>query len=81
MTTTELSTSIPTDTASPDMEIRLMVMPEKYISRIAKIRLIGMLQMVMIVGLILLRKRNSTMTAKIAPHSRLFRMEETIRCM
>ena len=50
MTTTELSTSIPTATARPDSEIILMVTPEKYISTTAKTTLMGMEHRVMTVG-------------------------------
>ena len=67
ITTMELSTSIPTATASPEREIRLMVTPEKYIRTMAKVKLMGMLRRVMKVGLISLRKSKSTRIAKIAP--------------
>ena len=56
-----------------------MVTPEKYISTMAKITLMGMAQRVMKVGRKSFRKRNSTITAKTAPSSRLLRMVSTIR--
>ena len=51
-TTTELSTSIPTPTASPDSEIILRVTPLKYISTRAKITLIGIESATIRVGFI-----------------------------
>ena len=71
MTTMELSTSIPTDTASPDREIRLMVTPEKYMSTSAKVKLMGMLSRVMKVGLRSLRKSKRTSMANSAPKPKL----------
>ena len=79
MTTTELSTSIPTATARPDREIMLMVTPEKYISTMANTTLSGIEQRVMKVGRISFRNRNSTSTANTAPSRRLLRMVLTIR--
>ena len=79
MTTTELSTSIPTDTARPLREIMLMVTPVKYISTMAKITLMGMEIRVMRVGRQSRRNRNSTTTENSAPHSRDERMVSTIR--
>ena len=79
MTTTELSTSIPTDTAKPDREIMLMVTPEKYISTMAKMTLVGMEIRVMRVGRQSRRKRNSTSTENNAPHKREERMVSTMR--
>ena len=79
MTTTELSTSIPTDTAKPLREIMLMVTPVKYISTTAKMTLTGMESSVMTVGRQSRRNRNSTTTENSAPHSRDERIVSTIR--
>ena len=79
MTTTELSTSIPTATARPDREIILMVTPVKYISTMAKITLMGMEQRVIKVGRRSRRNRNRIRIANTAPSRRLFRMVSTIR--
>ena len=78
MTTTELSTSIPTATARPLREIMLMVTPEKYISTMAKITLMGMAHRVMKVGRRSRRNRNRMRMANRAPSSRLRRMLFTI---
>ena len=79
MTTMELSTSIPTATARPDREIRLMVTPEKYMSTMAKVKLIGMLSRVMKVGLKSLRNSKSTRIANSAPYIRLSKIAWMIR--
>ena len=63
---------MPTPNASPASEIILSVTPEKYISAIANITLIGMDAATMSVGLILLKNMSSTITASTAPMSRLF---------
>ena len=81
MTTTELSTSIPTATARPLREIMLMVTPVKYISTTAKITLTGMDTSVMTVGRQSRRNRNSTTTENSAPHSRDDMIVSTIRYM
>ena len=81
ITTMELSTSIPTATARPDREIMFRVTPEKYISTIAKVMLIGMLRRVIKVGFISLRKRSRIKTANSAPQPRLCMMELIIRYM
>ena len=81
MTTTELSTSMPTATARPDREIMLMVTPLKYISTMAKITLTGMETRVITVGRQSRRNRNSTTTENSAPHSREDKMLFTIRWM
>ena len=65
MTTTELSTSIPTPMASPDSENMLRVMPLKYISTIANTTLTGIDTATMTVGL-MSRKNSSRMI--IADH-------------
>ena len=75
MTTTELSTSIPTATARPLSEIMLMVTPEKYISTTAKTRLMGMAQSVMTVGRRSRRNRYKISTENKAPQPREERME------
>jgi len=75
MTTTELSTSIPTATARPEREIILMVTPEKYISTTAKITLTGMEQRVMRVGRRSFRNRYRISTANRAPQPKEDRME------
>ena len=51
ITTTELSTSIPTPNARPDSEIIFSVTPLKYISTMANISEIGMLRAMITVGL------------------------------
>ena len=79
MTTIELSTSMPTATASPERDIMLIVIPEKYISTIANVILIGMLKSVMNVGLISRRKSSRMITANSAPYARLSRIEWMIR--
>ena len=58
-----------------------MLIPEKYISKIAKIILIGILHKVMIVGLMPLRKRNRIKIANSAPHNKLLSMELTTSLM
>ena len=78
MTTTELSTSMPTATARPLREIMLMVTPEKYISTMANITLMGMEQRVIKVGRRSRRNRNRIRTANTAPSKRLRRMLFTI---
>ena len=67
MTTMELSTSMPTDTARPDREIMLMVTPEKNMRTIVNTTLIGMETSVMKVGRTSRRKISRTRIAKIAP--------------
>ena len=79
ITTMELSTSIPTATARPESDIRLMVTPEKYMSTMAKVKLMGMLRRVMNVGLKSLKKRRSTIMAKRAPYIRLSKIACMIR--
>ena len=81
MTTTELSTSMPTATARPDREIMLMVTPEKYISTTAKITLMGMEHRVITVGRRSRRNRYRISTANSAPQPRDDRMELMIRYM
>lgn len=78
ITTMELSTSIPTDTASPDRDIMFTDTPVKYISAMANIKLMGMLHRVMTVGLQSRRNRNRIKTENTAPHRRLERMESRI---
>ena len=75
----ELSTNIPTATASPDREIMLRVTPEKYISIIANIMLTGMLKSVISVGFISLKNRSRTITANSAPYPRLSAMAPIMR--
>ena len=77
MTTIELSTSMPTATASPESEIILIVMPEKYISTTASTRLRGMLTATMKVGLMLRRKKNRMTIASAPPMSRFCSTEPT----
>ena len=79
MTTIELSTSMPTATASPESEIILIVMPEKYISTIANVILIGILKSVMKVGFMSRRNSSRITTAKSAPYARLSRIEWIIK--
>ena len=78
MTTTELSTSMPTATASPESEIMFSVTPEKYISTNANTTLIGIEQSVINVGRRSFRNRNRITMANTAPHSRLERIESVI---
>ena len=75
MTTTELSTSIPTATARPDREIMLMVTPQKYISTTANMTLTGMAAKVMAVGRRSRKNRYRINIANSAPQARLERME------
>ena len=75
MTTTELSTSMPTATARPDRDIMLMVTPQKYISTTAKITLTGMDTSVMTVGRRSRRNRYRMSMANSAPQPRLEKME------
>ena len=56
-----------------------MVTPEKYISTMAKITLMGMEHRVIKVGRRSRKNRYSTMMANRAPSSRLLRMVSTIR--
>ena len=56
-----------------------MVIPEKYISTIAKVRLMGMLNSVMNVGLKSLRNSKSTIIANSAPYIRLSNIAWMIR--
>ena len=70
MTTTELSTSIPTPTARPEREMTLREMPEKYISTTAVNREMGMEKATAAVGRMSLRKNNRITTASPAPSSR-----------
>ena len=79
MTTTELSTSMPTDTARPLREIMLMVTPVKYMSTTAKITLTGIDTSVMTVGRQSRRNKNSTTTENSAPHSSEEVMVSTMR--
>ena len=79
ITTTELSTSIPTPTARPESEIRFSVIPEKYINTIAKITLIGIEHAIITVGRMSLRKKSSIIIAKSPPQTRLLITESTIR--
>ena len=67
MTTMELSTSMPTDTARPESEIMFSVTPEKYMSTTANTTLMGMETRVMTVGRISRRNTRRTRIAKIAP--------------
>ena len=60
MTTTELSTSIPTAMDRPDREIMFKLMPEKYMSTTANNTDKGMAIRVMKVGRRSRRNRNST---------------------
>ena len=78
ITTTELSTSMPTATARPESEIMLSVTPEKYISTNANTTLMGIEQSVMNVGLRSRRNRKRMITANRAPHRRLERMESVM---
>ena len=71
MTTTELSTSIPTPSARPDRLRMFSVMPVKYISTMANSTLSGMLMATTSVGRRSLRKSASTMIASTAPSIRL----------
>ena len=71
MTTTELSTSIPTPSARPDRERMLKVMPVKYISTMANSTLNGILMATTMVGRRSFRKSASTMMASTAPSTRL----------
>ena len=81
MTTTELSTSIPTPSARPDSEIMFSVTPLKYISTMATITLKGMLKATTMVGFTSFRKKASTITASRAPQIRLLSTLFTISLM
>lgn len=70
---------MPTATASPESEIILIVMPEKYISTIANVILIGILKSVMKVGFMSRRNSSRITTAKSAPYARLSRIEWIIK--
>jgi len=70
MTTIELSTSIPTPSASPDNEITFSVIPVKYMSTTAKITLNGIEHAITIVGLISFKNNSKIKTARIAPINR-----------
>ncbi len=72
ITTTELSTSIPTPIASPESEIMLSEIPLKYIITIAKITLTGIEHATITVGFMSRRNRNSMIIAKAAPISRFW---------
>lgn len=77
MTTMELSTSIPTPTASPAMEMTLSVTPEKYISTMANVTLIGMDSATISVGLRSRRNSSRISTASAAPTARFSSTEPT----
>ena len=70
MTTTELSTSIPTPSARPDRDRILNVMPVKYIHTMANSTLSGILMATTMVGRRSFRNSASTMIARIAPSIR-----------
>ena len=67
ITTTELSTSIPTPTASPESEIIFIVTPLKYIRTIANTTESGIEKATIKVGLKSLRNSRSTIIANTAP--------------
>ena len=73
ITTTELSTSMPTPIARPESEIMLSEMPLKYIITIAKITLTGIEHATITVGFMSRKNRNSIIIAKTAPMSRFCR--------
>ena len=66
----ELSTSIPTPSARPAREIMFRFTFEKYISTIASIKLIGILNDTTRVGLKLFKNSSKMMTARTPPISR-----------
>ena len=78
ITTTELSTSIPTPNARPDSEIIFSVTPLKYISTMANISEIGMLRAMITVGLRSRRNKIRTIIARMAPYRKFSRTELTI---
>ena len=67
MTTTELSTSIPIDSESPESDIMFILIPEKYMSTNAVSTENGMENATMSVGRISFIKSSSTTTARMAP--------------
>ena len=71
MTTTELSTSMPTPNPKPDRLRMFRVMPLKYIMTMANSTLSGMLMATTSVGRISFKNRASTMMASTAPSIRL----------
>ena len=71
MTTTELSTSIPTPSAKPDRLKIFNVIPEKYINTMANSTLSGILIATTSVGRRSFKKNASTITARIAPSIKL----------
>ena len=71
MTTTELSTSMPTPSARPDSDRILKVMPVKYISTMANSTLNGILMATTMVGRRSFKNSASTMMASTAPSIRL----------
>ena len=77
MTTMELSTSMPTPTASPAMEMTLSVTPEKYISTMAKVTLMGMESATISVGRRSRRNSSRIKTASTAPTARFCNTELT----
>ena len=79
ITTTELSTSMPTDIERPESDMMLTETPVKYMSVNAKSRLIGIEQSVMTVGRQSRRKRKRMTTEKSAPQRRLERIESRRR--
>ena len=79
MTTTELSTSMPTEMARPDRDIMLMDTLAKYIMVSVAIRLTGILNRVITVGRQSRRNSSSTSTENTTPQPRLERMESRMR--
>ena len=63
----ELSTSIPTPSASPDREIIFSVTPEKYMATSAVIILMGIEHAITKVGRILFKNTRRIKIAKTAP--------------
>ena len=81
MTTTELSTSIPTPSDKPASVIMFMSRPVKYIRTTANRTDSGMLTPTTRVGLMSFRKMASTMMASAAPTSILLMMLLTMMVM
>ena len=81
ITTIELSTSIPTPSASPDKEMMFRVTPEKYMATSAVMILIGMEHAITNVGRRLFKNTSRIITANMAPKIRFCNTEWTIRSM
>ena len=72
---------MPTPTARPDSEIIFKVTPEKYISTMAKMTLMGMEHAMMNVGLISFKNKNRIKTARIPPIRRFSKTDRMTICM